>query len=81
MIVMGLGFAPILVWQFGDAPEWLQKLCDQGGDEQWVALVPRGQPRPPWAESGTAFGACTVTRHEVGDESHHYEYALVGCNS
>lgn len=30
----------IIVWRFRDAPEFLKKLSDNGGDEDWLALVP-----------------------------------------
>jgi len=30
----------ILVWPFEDAPKDLQKLSTNGGDEDWLALVP-----------------------------------------
>lgn len=33
--------APIKVWRFEDAPEELRILSDAGGDEDWLALVPK----------------------------------------
>ena len=30
----------ILVWRFEDAPKEFRDLSDNGGDEDWVALVP-----------------------------------------
>lgn len=49
----------IRVWRFGDAPEELRKLSDNGGDEDWVALLPEGWPKErsiAWAQAGTPFG-------------------------
>lgn len=31
----------ITVWRFGDAPADLQALSTHGGDEDWIALVPK----------------------------------------
>ncbi len=30
----------IYVWRFEDAPETLQNLSDNGGDEDWIAAAP-----------------------------------------
>jgi len=51
----------IRVWRFQDAPEELRNLSTNGGDEDWLALI------PPllcgewigWIDSG-AFGCCSV---------------------
>jgi hypothetical protein len=32
----------IKVWRFEDAPEELRNLSTNGGDEDWLALIPRG---------------------------------------
>lgn len=44
----------IQVWRWEDAPEHLKKLSDNGGDEDWVALVPFGLDESyiPWLEEG-----------------------------
>jgi len=31
----------ISVWSFEKAPEEIQKIADQGGDEDWVVFVPK----------------------------------------
>ena len=42
----------IIVWKFYDAPEELRKLSDNGGDEDWLAIVPndmiQGGEAPWW---------------------------------
>lgn len=30
----------ITIWRFEDAPQFLQDLSTNGGDEDWIALVP-----------------------------------------
>ena len=32
----------IQVWRFDGAPEEYQRLATQGGDEDWLAVVPKG---------------------------------------
>lgn len=32
----------ITVWRFRDAPEHLRALSNNGGDEDWLALLPKG---------------------------------------
>lgn len=59
--------APIGVWRFADAPRWTQALSPHGGDEDWLAILPRGQERPDWMREGTAFGVCRVSEHALGD--------------
>ena len=53
---------PILVWQYCDAPEEIKELASQGGDEDWVALVPPETiaENVCWMEEGTPFGCCSV---------------------
>ena len=57
----------ILVWRFHEAPGELQALSCHGGDEDWIAIVPKGAEPPAWAESGSAFGCCSVSEHEYED--------------
>ena len=59
----------ITVWSFYDAPAELRALSPHGGDEDWLALVPRGVPQPLWMESGTPFGCCEVSEHPQDDDS------------
>jgi hypothetical protein len=60
---------PIRVWNFYDAPEEYRKLSEHGGDEDWLAHVPRGFEgvQPIWMVSGSSFGCCDVSEHEVSD--------------
>lgn len=57
---------PIRVWRFYDAPEKFRKLSGHGGDEDWLALVPKDFPGgvPDWAFS-QAFGCCDVSEHRL----------------
>lgn len=52
-----------VVWRFHDAPESLRALSENGGDEDWLALVPPHLASDwiPWAEVG-GFGVCNVDR-------------------
>lgn len=69
---------PILVWEFKDAPETYKNLSTSGGDEDWVAFVPKGYKDKyiSWLESGTGFGVCDVQQIKVKD-GHIY----IGCHS
>jgi len=73
----------ILVYAFEDAPEWCQKLSPHGGDEDWLAIVPRYfvgtgdvQDMVPWLCEGTAFGVCSVAVHELDDC-----FVVIGCHA
>lgn len=61
----------IQVWRWKDAPQEFRALSQHGGDEDWVALVPKELADYPisWMEDGTAFGWCSVDSHtlESGD--------------
>jgi hypothetical protein len=61
----------IRVWKFYDAPEELRALSPHGGDEDWLALIPAALRRERewygWMESGTPFGVCDVSVHELAD--------------
>jgi len=58
---------PIKIWRFGDAPEDMQMLSGNGGDEDWLALVPayRDASQIQWMDEGSAFGCCTVEIHRL----------------
>lgn len=58
----------VVVWAWWDAPGELRSLSPHGGDEDWVALVPKDVQRPSWTDSGTAFGCCDVSEHEYEDK-------------
>lgn len=59
---------PILVWPFDRSPEDLQDLCNQGGDEDWIALVSAGQDEPSWIWLN-GFGCCGTYKYKLGDGS------------
>lgn len=64
----------IRVWRFEDAPREYAELSGHGGDEDWVAVVPRALSDEwiGWLESGSSFGCCDVSKHELrnGDVVH-----------
>ncbi len=53
---------PIRVWRFDDAPEELRALSTNGGDEDWLAVLPTylKDEYVGWLQSGTSFGCCRV---------------------
>ncbi len=59
----------ILVWSFYDAPEKYQALSNHGGDEDWVALVPKGYTHYiPWLDNArSGFGVCYTSVHDTED--------------
>ena len=57
----------MLIWSFYDAPGELRCLSEHGGDEDWIALLPADMNQPSWMESGTSFGCCDVSEHELPD--------------
>jgi hypothetical protein len=60
---------PILVWEFYSAPEEYSSLSTNGGDEDWVAVVPASMSDEyiGWLESGTQFGVCCVDKYPLPD--------------
>lgn len=56
---------PFLVWDFGEAPQELKDVSDNGGDEDWIAEIP-----PSWADKwipwidGGDFGCCDVSYYD-----------------
>lgn len=59
----------IRVWRFWSAPPEYRALSNHGGDEDWVAHLPAGEEEPAWADTGSSFGCCSVSRHELPDGS------------
>lgn len=51
----------IRVWRFKDAPDELRWLSKNGGDEDWLALIPPKLKNEyiGWLE-GESFGCCSV---------------------
>jgi len=70
----------IKVWRFHDAPEEFKNLSDNGGDEDWVALIPPWfiDEDVPWLDSGS-FGCFCI------DEYTHPDYPgykiKIGCHA
>ena len=56
----------LLVWRFYDAPAVLQEVSTNGGDEDFLLLIPAGyEGWLGWAEEGTRFGSCGVDEFEL----------------
>jgi hypothetical protein len=62
---------PMKLWRFEDAPPFFKHLSTNGGDEDWVLLVPPGVDVPFWVEINGAghFGACCTDRYVMADGS------------
>lgn len=56
----------ILVWPFDKAPPAYQALSQNGGDEDWLAFVPRQYEDQyiHWLQS-PSFGCCDIAEHKV----------------
>jgi hypothetical protein len=55
----------ILVWRWHNAPAELKALSTNGGDEDWVALVPADQKDDyiSWLEN-SSFGVCAIDSYD-----------------
>jgi hypothetical protein len=61
---------PILVWRFDDAPAEFSALSTNGGDEDWVAVVPAEMAGDyiAWLDFGRGgFGLCDVSSYTLPD--------------
>lgn len=57
----------IRVWRFHDAPQELQDACNHnGGDEDWLAVVPSIFGWIGWLES-QSFGCCSINRYAISE--------------
>lgn len=58
----------IRVWRFHQAPACYQVLSPHGGDEDWLAHVPKelADEWIPWLEHG-GFGGCEISKHVLSD--------------
>ncbi len=71
----------IRIWKWTDAPQELKDLSTNGGDEDWVALLPPhiADEWIGWMDTGSSFGCCCV------DEYSHPElpgYSVrIGCHA
>lgn len=72
-------FPSIVVYEFHKAPKELRELSNNGGDEDWIAVVPAALKSKwiPWLETGSAFGCCQVYEYPLasGDE------VRIGCHA
>jgi hypothetical protein len=59
----------IKVWRFEDAPENYKNLSENGGDEDWLAFVPKALENEYISlfDEGTSFGVCCVNEYKVKD--------------
>ena len=57
---------PIKIWPFHLAYKELQDLSTNGGDEDWVAVIPDylEDLQLPWMAEGSAFGCCCVNEYD-----------------
>ncbi len=55
----------IKVWRFHDAPKELRALSTNGGDEDWLAVIPpcMSDDWIPWMEDNSPFGVCCVDEY------------------
>ncbi|KHF40717.1 hypothetical protein [Halalkalibacter okhensis] len=71
---------PITVYYFRDAPDQLKNLSNNGGDEDWIAIVPKEfhewHGEIDWINSW-GFGSCHVDKYilDNGDK------VFIGCHS
>lgn len=67
---------PILIWSFYEAPIELRNLSQHGGDEDWLAVIPKSfyekYSLPLWMEEDTEFGICSVTTQVVEFELEYF---------
>lgn len=66
-----LQHAPIVIWSFCDAPEHLQHLTSQGGDEDYILLARQYQDIPCCLEYSTYSN---ITIYNVDDDYIIYVY-------
>lgn len=54
----------IRVWRFHEAPQEYQELSGNGGDEDWLALVPKSMAESyiSWLDDGSSFGVYCIDR-------------------
>lgn len=63
------GLPPMFVWPFYEAPACLRELSRNGGDEDWLLVIPpiHADKWVGWAEVGThsGFGCCAVNEFDL----------------
>ena len=57
----------IKIWRWEDAPQKYKELSKHGGDEDWVAFVPKkiNIDFITWMDEGTGFAPCDYSDHLV----------------
>ena len=56
----------VKVWRFADAPKEFQDLSQNGGDEDYLALLPKGLQGQDFAWLDCRhFGFCCIDKHEL----------------
>jgi len=68
----------IKIYKFNDDPEELKKLSINGGDEDWIAIIPPSlrDEYISWFEEGTSFGYSHVEEHMLENGNK----VLIGCH-
>jgi len=68
----------IKVWRFDDAPKEYQNLSKNGGDEDWIALVPKKLNKNyiGWLDS-SSFGCCHIYTYKLNNGNVIY----IGCHA
>jgi hypothetical protein len=66
----------IIVWRFHEAPKAFRDLSRNGGDEDWLALLP-GDDVPIWMTEGGPFGCCSVDEHRLTGG----RLVVIGCHA
>ena len=80
-LILNMGYSTdqITIWKFGEAPSPFQELSEHGGDEDWLALVPRkfcygisGEEFDEWDLpsflQAPHFAPCDVSVHPIGPD-------------
>ena len=62
---------PIRMWRFDDAPKKYQDMSRNGGDEDWIAIIPPNYVNEylGFLDEGTSFGCCGVDEFILVDGS------------
>lgn len=71
----------IKIWKFQDSPKKLAALSTNGGDEDWLALVPPNLADTwmPWLTDNEMFGCPPISKYEHPDYPEHIIY--IGCHA
>lgn len=72
-------FPDIQIWKFRNAPQEYRDLSENGGDEDWVAVMTTEfwEKFDPWfLHEGTAFGSCCVDEYKYEGKT-----VLIGCHA